>query len=84
MSQELCEREALNLHSEVKALQETLGICYKDAAHRLYMAEVEKMEVENDTNKKFADLRMKIDDILENEIYPRIDMIDKGIYEGKG
>jgi len=48
------------------------------------MAEVEKMEVENDTNKKFADLRMKIDDILENEIYPRIDMIDKGIYDGKG
>lgn len=79
MTQELCEREALNLHSEVKALQETLGISYKDAAHRLYMAEVEKMKVENETNQEFADLAMKIDDILEKEIYPRIDMIDKGI-----
>jgi hypothetical protein len=71
----------LNLHSEVKALQATLGISYKDAAHRLYMAEVEKMEIENDTNKEFAFLRRKIDDILENEIYRPIDMVDKGVFE---
>jgi hypothetical protein len=36
----------LNLHSEVKALQATLGISYKDAAHRLYMVSVEKMTIE--------------------------------------
>ncbi len=35
------------LHTEVKALQATLGISYKDAAHRLFLAEVERVKKAN-------------------------------------
>ncbi|KAF4618025.1 hypothetical protein D9613_011581 [Agrocybe pediades] len=45
---ELSNHERLNLHAEVLALQERLGISYKDACHRLYLAEIEK-------NKAFRD-----------------------------
>ena len=44
--QGLSDREALTLHSEIKALQDRLGLSYKDAAHRLYMSEVEKLRME--------------------------------------
>jgi hypothetical protein len=70
----------LNLHSEVKALQATLGISYKDAAHRLYMASVEKMTIEKNTKESLTNLRVKTEDTLK-VIYPRIDDIDKGIKE---
>ncbi|KAM6491587.1 hypothetical protein JOM56_012979 [Amanita muscaria] len=42
----LTKRELLGLHAEVKALQKRLGISYKDASHRLYMAEVERLQAE--------------------------------------
>lgn len=35
------------LHAEVKALQDRLGIAYKDASHRLYMAEIAKLKAED-------------------------------------
>ncbi|KAF8798381.1 hypothetical protein BYT27DRAFT_7218606 [Phlegmacium glaucopus] len=38
--------ECLLAHSEVLALQERLGISYKDAAHQLYMAELEGVKTE--------------------------------------
>ncbi|KAF8805545.1 hypothetical protein BYT27DRAFT_7212916 [Phlegmacium glaucopus] len=40
------DRERLAAHSEVLALQERLGISYKDAAHQLYMAELEGIKAE--------------------------------------
>lgn len=60
----------------MKALQAAFGISYRDAAHRLYMASVERMEIETQTKNEFADLKGIIDDI-QKEIYPRIDMIDR-------
>ncbi len=38
-SKGLSEREALVIHAEIKALKDRFGLSYKDAAHRLYMAE---------------------------------------------
>ena len=35
--------EALNLHAKVIAMQLQWGLSYKDAAHCLYLAELEKM-----------------------------------------
>lgn len=49
MSQGSSDRERLAAHAEVLALQETLGISYKDAAHRLYMAELERFKADEKT-----------------------------------
>ncbi|KAH9481626.1 hypothetical protein JR316_0006153 [Psilocybe cubensis] len=48
----LTDHEMLALHSEVQALKQSLGISYKDAAHRLYMAEVAKLKVA-DTDRRY-------------------------------
>ena len=52
------DRERLSAHSEVVALQQRLGISYKDASHRLYMAELEKVKRDQYIYKSFT--------ILEN------------------
>ena len=57
-----------------------MGISYKDAAHRLYMASVERIAIENATKNELADLRAMIDDTYE-KIYPRMDMIDREFKE---
>ncbi|KAH9478279.1 hypothetical protein JR316_0008732 [Psilocybe cubensis] len=43
----LTDQERLSLHAEVCSLQQRLGISYIDAAHRLYLAEVEKIKLAN-------------------------------------
>ena len=45
IEQQLSDQENLILHAEVVALQQKLGISYKDASHQLYMAELEKLKV---------------------------------------
>ena len=44
------------LHVEVLALQETLGISYKDASHCLYLAKLEKLKVADEKYKAFKNL----------------------------
>jgi len=60
------------LHAEVLALQETLGISYKDASHRLYLAELEKLKVADEKYKAFKNLGNRlgkfVDDINEDFI----------------
>lgn len=72
--------EALHLHAEIKALQETLGISYKDATHRLYMTEVEKMKIEKMKEVSFAKIRFTIDNTINNEIDGPISEIDSNTY----
>jgi len=48
------------LHAEVLALQETLGISYKDASHRLYLAELEKLKVADEKYKAFKNLASRL------------------------
>ncbi|KAF8806362.1 hypothetical protein BYT27DRAFT_7257100 [Phlegmacium glaucopus] len=51
------DRERLSAHSEVLVLQETLGISYKDAAHCLYMAELERVKTDQKMYKAFVTLQ---------------------------
>ena len=45
----------------MKALQTQLGTLYKDASHRLYMAEVEKLEQQDITLKTYATLKERME-----------------------
>lgn len=47
------------------ALQDRLGISYKDAAHRLYMAEVERMKVDEKMHKAFTNAQISSQQALE-------------------
>jgi len=72
------EREHHLLHAEVKTLQETLGISYKDAAHRLFLAEVERVKKANSAEKSFAAIRRSLESLVTSNILPPIQAIDKG------
>ena len=65
VEQQLSDQENLILHAEVVALQEKLGISYKDASHWLYMAELEKLKVADETHKAFKNLDKCLTDVLE-------------------
>jgi hypothetical protein len=75
----LTERELLAIHAEIKALQQQLGLSYKDAAHRLYHSEVQKLAVEDDRCKAISALRQQIDMLITEEISERIRNIDHEI-----
>ena len=72
------ERERHLLHAEVKALQGTLGISYKDAAHRLFMAEVERVKKADSASQSFAAIRRSLESVVTSDILPPINAIDKG------
>ena len=78
----MSDQESLSLHAEVLALQKTLGLSYKDAAHRLYMSEVEKMKAEKQSGHSFSKIRETIDNTIINEIYPPLSKIDSGDLDG--
>jgi hypothetical protein len=70
----------------VKALQKKLGISYKDAAHRLFMAEVERVKKADSAAKSFAVIRHSLQCLVTSDIIPPINAIDKGdldVYEWK-
>jgi len=75
------DRERLAAHSEVLVLQERLGISYKDAAHRLYMAELERVKRDQSMYKAFAGLGSSTKKTLEMA-YKAISTIDN-VSEGE-
>ena len=48
------QREIHMLHAEVEALQKSLGISYKDAAHCLFMTEIEQVKKADSAAKGFS------------------------------
>ena len=52
-------------HSEDLVLQERLGISYKDAAHRLYMAKLERVKRDKMMYKAFTSLEKSMKKTLE-------------------
>ena len=70
------------LHSEVLSLQTTLGISYKDAAHWMFMIEVEQVKKADSGSKLFGNIWQRIDDIVSHEILPPIKSIDSGEWDG--
>ena len=70
------------LHAEVRALQDTLGISYKDAVHRLFMAEIERVKKADSAAKGFSALRDQIRNTINEELLPAISAVDKGEFDG--
>lgn len=58
-------------------MQSRWGISYKDAAHRLYLAEVEKFRAAQQAENGMHSLRDRIHNTLIYEISPVIDHIDQ-------
>ena len=56
----------MSAHAEILELQNKLGISYKDASHRLYMAEMEKLKAEQKTIKAIGKLRATTKAALES------------------
>ena len=57
--QDLTQRELMGLHAEILSLCERLGISYKDACHRLYMTEWEKLKLDELTNKALLNVKIR-------------------------
>ncbi|KAF9525031.1 hypothetical protein CPB83DRAFT_897313 [Crepidotus variabilis] len=64
----LTERELLVLHAEVLALQNQLGISYKDAAHRLYLAEAKAAFVAAEAITSIRTMSSELDGGLQHII----------------
>lgn len=54
----------MSAHAEVIALQERLGISYKDAAHRLFMAEMERLKSDEMMYRSFGNLKISVEKAL--------------------
>ena len=65
----------------MKALQKQLGLSYKDAAHRLYMAELESLRMSDSASKYFEHIQREVDGIIIEDIGPAILAIDKGEFD---
>jgi hypothetical protein len=64
----LTQRELLGLHAEVKVLQDQYGISYKDAAHRLYHAEILKVSGLADCEAALSDIHTGLDAVIVDEV----------------
>jgi hypothetical protein len=64
------------IHAEILAMQSRWGISYKDAAHRLYLAEVEKFRVAKQAKNAISALQDRIQTTVTHEIDPVINHID--------
>lgn len=67
----------MSAHSEVLALQERLGISYKDATHRLYMSELEKVKRDRFSFQSYESLDAATTKTLEMA-YKRISALEEG------
>jgi hypothetical protein len=75
-------REWFLLHAEVQALQQMLGLSYKDAAHRLYMAELERVKATASAARAFLHVRKRLDRLVVDDIITPINSIDEGQWDG--
>ena len=72
----LSHRAWLALHAEVKVLQQQYRLSYKNSTHRLYLAELEKLKLEDKAKKAFSAIRQWIDLIIDYEIVPPMSHVD--------
>jgi hypothetical protein len=68
-------------YAEVKALQKQLGLSYKDAAHRLYMAELESIRKSHSAAQYLDHLQGRVDAIMIEDVLPAILAIDQGKFD---
>jgi len=80
--QDLTDHKRLTLHTEIKVLQASLSITYKDAAHRLYMAEVTKLNISKRAYKAFEAVRLHAESALGNgELHSEVGEGEGGLEE---
>jgi hypothetical protein len=56
---------------------------YKDAAHRLYMAEVERLKAQKQATNTFAAMVGRMENTVFHELYPPITAIDQGMFDDR-
>ncbi|KAF9559420.1 hypothetical protein CPC08DRAFT_763298 [Agrocybe pediades] len=61
----LSQFDLLQRHAEVMAMRDMYGITYKDACHRLYLAELERVKAKLETYFAMKELELSIIDALE-------------------
>ena len=71
------------MHAEVLAMQSQWGFSYEEAAHRLYLSEVRKLEALTDAQHGFRGVRERVDKTLDLEICPALEKVDGGGLSGK-
>jgi hypothetical protein len=69
------------VQAEIHALRHRFGLSYKDAAHRLYMADIERLKKADVAAKSFAAFRNDIDDVITNDILAPLRAIDNGAFD---
>ena len=71
----------MSAHAEVLALQQRLGLSYKDAAHHLFMVEFEKLKLDEKLYKSFANLKASIEKVMESS-FNAVKDIEKSLESG--
>ncbi|KAJ3503735.1 hypothetical protein NLJ89_g8303 [Agrocybe chaxingu] len=56
----LSEHELLTIHAEIRVLQSRYSLSYKDAAHRVYLQEVARLEAKDNALRAFAALQNRL------------------------
>ena len=74
----------MGIQTDILALQNQLGISYKDAAHRLYMAELERLKKADLAARLAAALEERLERIVSEDIAPAILAIDEGRFDSYG
>lgn len=77
----LSDPEILSLLAEAKTLQHRYGISLKDACHRLYLAEISKLEAVDTAEKTMAVIRSRLDKTRKHETLAPIHEIDIGAFD---
>ena len=66
------------LHAKLRALQQELGLSYKNSTHRLFLAEVKKRKEQDKAKKVFSAIRQRIDSIMDHELIAPMLLVDEG------
>jgi len=54
-----------------------MGLSYKDASHRLYLAELARLKEMDKAHKAVMSIRQKIDKTLDHEILPPMSQLQQ-------
>ena len=79
--QEFLDRECLILHAEILVIMSQLHISYKDAAHRLYMREIDKLKSKRQTERRYKNIKEQISNRMKTYMEGEIINIDAKIVE---
>ncbi|KAF8337250.1 hypothetical protein F5887DRAFT_1078251 [Amanita rubescens] len=78
------ERELLNAHAEIIALQTKYGLSYKDASHRLYHSEVAKLMQMEEVHQAISDICRTLEEECISDIKQKIAEIDIRVLKSSG